>query len=159
MEKTEQQQKQHQRYMNRREHKIAYATEWTKTHPEKRAIHCKRYMRKIKDRVNKYNVNVNRAKAINNPSFRVKGSIMYFHTMFLRGDRPHFATMVGLSLDEYKAHVESLWEPYMTWENYGKQWQIRRIKNWKDIDLTTQEGKIEFCNYKNIRLVGINQND
>jgi hypothetical protein len=27
--------------------------------------------------------------------------------------------ILGCSFEEFKAHIESLWEPWMTWENYG----------------------------------------
>lgn len=43
----------------------------------------------------------------------------------------HWEVLVGYTLTMLTSYLESLWEPWMTWENYGLgpgTWQIDHIK-------------------------------
>lgn len=153
------QEQRHNRYLQHRKQRIVYATEWCKNNKEKTAIHMKRYMRKNKQTINDNNTRCHRNRCSENPSYKAKTILSSQHTQFLSGIGTSFSNMVGLSLEEYKAHIETLWKPHMNWNNYGKQWQIRRYKNWKELDLTVPEEKEKFCNFKNVYLISINQND
>lgn len=62
---------------------------------------------------------------------------------------------------ELVLHVESLWEPWMTWNNYGNgqdQWNIDHIKPLKSFDLTKREDYLEAVNYTNLRPLHSRQN-
>lgn len=57
---------------------------------------------------------------------------------------PSSLTQLGCTIKEYRAHIESLWEDWMNWDNYGpdpyNQWQLDHkipldwfVKNSKDV--------------------------
>lgn len=59
-----------------------------------------------------------------------------------RGVATHGGTtdMLGCTIPEFKAYIESLWLPGMTWENYGREgWHIDHIKPCKAFNLTDME--------------------
>ena len=70
---------------------------------------------------------------------------------FKRGSSVHD---LGCSLDELKLHLESLFQPGMTWKNYGNKkdsWSIDHIKPLSKFDLSNQEQFLEANNYKNLQ--------
>ena len=57
---------------------------------------------------------------------------------------------LGCSLEELKQHLESKFEPGMTWDNYG-EWHIDHIKPLSSFDLTDVEQLMEACRYTNLQ--------
>ncbi len=58
--------------------------------------------------------------------------------------------LLGCPVDVLIARLESLFQPGMTWDNYGK-WHIDHIKPCASFDLT-KEGEQEICfNFKNLQ--------
>lgn len=71
-----------------------------------------------------------------------------------------FSTYIGCSLAELQAHLESLFKPGMTWENYGTGgWEIDHIRPLIDFDLQQKEEFLKASNYKNLQPMwaGLNQ--
>lgn len=59
---------------------------------------------------------------------------------------------LGCSIKELKKHLESKFQPGMTWENYGlKGWHIDHIKPLSSFDLSDKKQLLEACNYKNLQ--------
>jgi hypothetical protein len=66
------------------------------------------------------------------------------------------AKILGCSFEEFKSHIESLWKPWMNWENYGKHngefnfgWDFDHI-----IPLSyaeTEDELIKLCHFSNIQ--------
>lgn len=50
----------------------------------------------------------------------------------VRGKDGHAAAVLGYGAKELQEHLEAQWEPWMSWDNYGKEWEIdhRRSINW-----------------------------
>lgn len=59
--------------------------------------------------------------------------------------------ITGCSIDELKSHLESLFKQSMTWDNYGKIWQIDHIKPLFQFDLTDPIQLKEACYYTNLQ--------
>lgn len=60
----------------------------------------------------------------------------------------------GCTDTEFIQHIESLWEPWMNWTNYGNgadQWNIDHIRPLKDFDLTKRDEYRMAVHYTNIR--------
>lgn len=57
---------------------------------------------------------------------------------------------LGCSIAELKAHLESKFEPGMTWDNYG-DWHIDHIKPLSSFDLTDSDEIRLACNYTNLQ--------
>lgn len=59
---------------------------------------------------------------------------------------------LGCSWAELKLHLESLFKPGMTWDNYGQGgWHIDHIKPLCAFDLTNQEDLKIVCHYTNLQ--------
>ena len=59
---------------------------------------------------------------------------------------------LGCSIEELKKHLESKFQPGMTWDNYGRfGWHIDHIRPLSKIDLSTTQGIKEACSYYNLQ--------
>ncbi len=64
---------------------------------------------------------------------------------------------LGCSIDEFKAYLESKFEPWMTWENYGawdlkkRTWQIDHIIPLCKFSLEKKEDFLKACHYTNLQ--------
>lgn len=73
------------------------------------------------------------------PCFKVRKNLsrmvnLYLHKGGYASKGISFFAAVGYTLDDLRAHLESLWEPWMNWENYGpytldggRTWQVDHI--------------------------------
>jgi hypothetical protein len=62
------------------------------------------------------------------------------------------AEYLGCSIDELKKHLESKFQPGMTWDNYGfRGWHIDHIIPLSKVDISTIQGIKEACNYNNLQ--------
>ncbi len=60
--------------------------------------------------------------------------------------------LTGISLDGLRAHLESLWQPGMTWENHGlKGWHIDHILPCASFDLSDPEQQRKCFHYSNLQ--------
>lgn len=58
--------------------------------------------------------------------------------------------LIGCSVPEFKKHIESLWKPGMTWENYGRfGWHIDHVRPCASFDLTDPEQQRACFHYTN----------
>lgn len=58
---------------------------------------------------------------------------------------------VGLNVWELREHLESQWQPGMTWENYGKEWVVDHIVALKYFD-AFDENDMRLCwTYHNLQ--------
>ena len=119
----------------------------------------KAYRSKNKEKINavnkKYRVNnalyyrdyfrgyVKKRRA-NDLNFRLRGRVsntIFKALKFMKSnkDNQSILSWLGYSIDELKKHIEKQFEPWMTWENYGKY----DSKTWNDSDPTTWKWQID----------------
>lgn len=63
-------------------------------------------------------------------------------------------TLLGCSIEKLKAHLESKFQPGMSWDNYGRGlgcWHIDHIRPCALFDLSNPKEQLECFNYKNLR--------
>lgn len=66
---------------------------------------------------------------------------------------------LGCSLVYLKAHLESLFQLNMTWDNYGKGgWEIDHIKPLSSFDLTDKDQLKKACHYTNLQPLWMTDN-
>lgn len=59
---------------------------------------------------------------------------------------------LGCSVEELKDHIESQFQPGMTWENWSyRGWHIDHIKPLASFDLSNREQFIKACHYTNLQ--------
>lgn len=61
---------------------------------------------------------------------------------------------LGCSIEELRKHLESLWQPGMSWENYGKgkgRWNIDHRVPLCSFDLSAREQLQQACHYSNLQ--------
>jgi len=96
---------------------------------------------------NYYSTNLNRRLATclrSRLNKALKGNIKSIRTIEL----------LGCSVEEFKQHLESQFESWMTWDNYGNgknKWNIDHIIPLDAFDLTNERQLMKACNHKNMR--------
>lgn len=88
------------------------------------------------------------------PNFKIKENIRRRIRDVLMGGSKSAATMIlmGCSMDELKAHLESQWLSGMSWNNYGVHgWHIDHIIPCAAFDLTKPEEQLRCFNWKNLQ--------
>lgn len=84
----------------------------------------KEYYQLNKDKVRIYNNEYNKRRRKEDPIFKIKSLIRSRISEIFR-DKNYIKKskttqqILGCSFDEFKQHLESLWEPWMDWDNHG----------------------------------------
>lgn len=64
----------------------------------------------------------------------------------------HTEDLLGCSFEEFVAHIESLFQPGMTWENHGKNgWHIDHKRPVNSFDLSSEEDQRACFHYQNLQ--------
>lgn len=64
---------------------------------------------------------------------------------------------LGCSIEEFRVHLESQFEPWMNWDNYGKYnknrktWHIDHIRPLSSFDLSNRSQLLKACKYTNLQ--------
>jgi hypothetical protein len=100
--------------------------------------------------------------AKNKPEFKTAKNIRKRLKKFLKpGTRlGSFSYMIGCTIEELIKHLESLFEPGMTWDNYGIDgWHIDHIKPLAAFDVTDKSTWTEINHHTNLRPMWANKNN
>ncbi len=136
---------------------IKKSKEWRNNNKERATNNRKRYYNENKERLGKLDRarKKEREKTDINYKLRRRYKGLLYNGLKKQGvsknKRPS-ANFVGCSWDKYKEHIESQFEPWMTWENYGdKSWHYGHIEPCELFDLRN-ENEVKLCfHYTNIR--------
>lgn len=93
-----------------------------------------------KNNRNKYNENY-KIKKQNDPSFRIRENVRSSIKQALKKNKNGLSISKYLlyTMQELKKHLENLFEPWMTWNNYGRY----NSKTWDDTDQSTWTWQID----------------
>lgn len=89
-------------------------------------------------------------KRATDPSYRAAASMRSRVWALLKKQGAERIEPLGLTKAALKAHLEPLFLPGMTWENYGK-WHVDHIRPCASFDLSTHDQVLECFNLKNLR--------
>lgn len=139
-----------QQYWKNKEARLKYSRDYYKTHKKEKALSTKKWSENNREKRNQYNKkwrNNNkeylkiwkkkyRKIKFQDPLFRLNNATSAAIWRCLKKDKnwTHWEDLVPFSLLELKSHLESKFEDWMTWENYGewkkdkKTWQLDHIK-------------------------------
>ena len=120
--------------------------EWyLKNIEHKKEYYLKNYKHILNHMNNRYRTDIN---------FRLKVLCRNRVRLALKGLDKSASTMklIGCTPDELRRHIESLFEPWMTWENQGKGgWDIDHIEACFHFNLTDPEQQRACFNWSNLQ--------
>ena len=142
------------------EHQKEYQKEYYDKNRDKLNSNSRKYYRdnieKIKERVK----NTTKDRLKNDPLFKLKYSIK--RTIKNGIKRKNFKKksqtieILGCSFDEFKIYLESKFEPWMSWDNYGKYngefqhgWDIDHVIPLNEAK--NEDDVVKLCHYKNLQ--------
>lgn len=158
------QQKFHLKHPNKKkEYQKKYELANKKKIAKRKKLYRKINKTKLQKRANEYR----RLKKLNDPLYKLKNSIRRnFNNGFKRNKfskNSKTENLLGCSFEEFKMHLESKFESWMTWDNYGKYngkinfgWDIDHIiplcdaKTENDVIRLNHYSNLQpLCSYKN----------
>lgn len=121
----------------------------------------KQYLKENREKINAQRNEYRNKRRQNDPLFKLKENfISNVNTVlkkhgYTKRSRTH--ELLGCSYEDFKAHIESLWEPWMTWENrglyekdkYNIGWDIDHIIPTSSAD--TEEELLKLLHYTNLQ--------
>ena len=135
-------------YLKNREHKEEYNKEYYLKNIE----HFKEYNSKLENRERRRNRQNNRYNTDIN--YRLLTICRARTLRALKGFDKSASTikLLGCTSDELRQHIESLFEPWMTWENQGRGgWDIEHIKACANFNLADPEQQRICFNWSNLQ--------
>ncbi len=163
-------------YHKNKESRLKKNKEWRNNNLDKISINKKEYYNKNKELIlqkKKDHYLKNKSKIIEQKRqygvkrrkvdhiFRLKNNLRRRLTSALKakGLRKSSKTqrLVGCSVLELKAHLESLFKPGMTWENYGT-WHVDHIIPISSFDLNDEAELLKACHYTNLQPLWAEEN-
>ena len=110
-------------YEKNKEHRLEKSKEWYEENKDIKKISQEIWVNENKDKINEYRRNWAKNKRYSDPLFKIteniKGSIR--KSILDKKFRKQSTTIeiLGCSFDEFKVYLESKFDYWMTWENYG----------------------------------------
>ena len=120
---------------------LEYITEYKKNYSQKNKEYLNEYHKKYQSKRKKIDIN-----------YKLKSILRSRIYKALKKEHKSDTTvkLLGCSIYDFKKHIESLFQPWMSWENYGK-WHIDHIKPCALFDLTLPERQQECFHWSNMR--------
>ena len=116
----------------------------------------KRFYNKNKDKFFKYK----KERRKIDPKFRLTENIRKRIYSYIKNKPQNSINYLGCNIDFYKDYLESQFDEFMTWENYGKDgyWEIDHIKPLFTFDFSLHENILKAFHYLNTRPLSIVEN-
>ena len=119
---------------------------------EAKALYDINYRIKNSEKISNYKKEWNKKMSLENIIYKIKKNLRRRVHHALKGNTKSTSTMklIGCTPEFFKNYIESLFEPNMTWENYG-EWHIDHIKPCFSFDLSKINEQNECFHYSNQR--------
>jgi hypothetical protein len=114
--------------------------EYRKTHREERREYNRQWRQKNRDYWRHYQ----NERLRTDPNYRLRNYIGAAIRKAIKKNRKSAFHILGYSVDDLRWHLESLFQPGMSWQNYGTEWHIDHVvpKSW--FNLETENGLNEY---------------
>lgn len=150
----------HRRYLANREVELQKNKEWYALNKERALFLAKRWVANNRSHLNECRVLAYKA----NPNIKLR-VVLRDGVRRALIDKKHNSTMdiVGCSVEEFRQHIESKFEPGMNWGNWGfqdrsdKVWQLDHIQALCRFNLADPEQAKLACHYTNFQPLWLNE--
>lgn len=155
-------------YKNNKDKISEYGSEYRKNNKEKERSRHREYYLKNKEKINNYRERykdrrseLHKEKMNSDPLYKLTHNVrtLIKQTFKRYGKNSKTQEILGCSFDEFKNHIESQWEDWMCWGNYGnpedgiyepnKTWDIDHIV--PSSTALTEEDVIRLNHYTNLQ--------
>jgi len=131
-------------YQENKEEKQKYNKLYYQDNKETLICNAKKYYIQNKNSVRIYSNFYNKNKRLTNPNFKIRTTVSANINFHLKSNGSSKNGNSCLNYLQYtisilKEHLENLFEPWMTWENYGRY----KSKTWNDNDQSTWTWQID----------------
>lgn len=131
-------------YQENREEKLGYNKEYYQKNRDYLLEDAKEYYKQNKDNVIAYNNKYYKKRRLNDHNFRIRTGISASIAYYLKANNSSkngasCLDYLPFTINELRQHLEVQFEPWMTWNNYGRY----NAKNWNDNDLSTWRWNID----------------
>ena len=95
------------------------------------------------------------------PEFKISGNLRNRVYQAIKGNSKSASTqeLIGCSIEFLKSYLESQFEPWMSWDNYGhKTWHIDHIRPCSSFDFSDPEQQKECFHYTNLQPLAASEN-
>lgn len=109
-----------------------------------------KHIEKRKERVRKYA----KRKRLEDPIWRTTVALRTRLAMAIKQSVKSGSSVrdLGCSIEYFRQYISSMFQPGMTWENWGKNgWHIDHMKPLASFDLTDRKQFLEACHYTNLQ--------
>jgi len=124
--------------------------DYAKAHPEWDKAMRKKTTQRRQGKINERR----RIRLKTDPAFRASVNIRNRTSQLLKNISYGYSTSIGCSQKELKAHLESKFQPGMSWENYGNKIGQWNIDHKYPLAIALQEGPESYakaCHYTNLQ--------
>jgi hypothetical protein len=151
---TEKEKERHEKYREKNKDK---AKEYRVENKDKSKEYMKKYREENKEELKRKNNEYKKRKRIEDPIFKFRESMYSMISKILKGYKnEQTMKIIGCDMDSFILYVESQFEPWMSWENYGKYnseyeygWDIDHIIELKTAN--SVDDLLKLNHYKNLR--------
>lgn len=127
------------RYQAKKEEILQYGRDYRKANPVECYEHKKRWRAENPDASKTWSRENARKRRAQEPGFRALCSVRRRMVALIRNANAVKSRRSGLRRDTLRAHLEALFQPGMTWENYGRVWHVDHIKPCSLFDFTNPD--------------------
>jgi hypothetical protein len=136
-------------------------TEYQKTYYQKIKERRKKYVCNNWDKICETHQKYKKNRRLNDPLFKLSGNISRNIKLGLKSKglkkSSNTLTVLGCTFEEFKQHLENQFEPWMSWNNYGKYKKLEFNYGW-DIDhiipqssAKTEDEILSLNHYSNLK--------
>jgi hypothetical protein len=132
-------------YYEENKKEIAEKTKiYAKNNEEKIKSYQKQYREEHKEELKEYFKDYNKIKRRDDIGFLIRSNVSSLIRITLKRngsskEGKSFIPYLSYSIEDFRAHIEDLFEPWMNWGNWG----VYKKKDWDDNDLTTWKWSLD----------------
>jgi 3-methyladenine DNA glycosylase AlkC len=131
-----------------------YGAKWRKNNPEKSRAAVNKWRKNNPEKVRKMWIKQKKRRKTNDPNFKIICNIRTAMSSVIAGNRKtaHTEELLGCSIESLRNHLEGLFQPGMTWDNYGVHgWHIDHIIPLSYFDFNDPEQQKRAWHYTNLQ--------